>query len=316
MDTEIWALALAGLAGLACGFLNTAASSGSAVSLPILMAIGLDPVTANATNRLPVLIGAMSATGSFQRKRAIPWHDALVVAVPVTAGAGVGAVLAEVIPSRDLGLVITAAVLVALLLLFTKLKSAIANAEVRDTRLGAREITMFTGIGVWLGFIVLDGATYLLLALTLAVGLPLVQANAVKTFALVPTTLLALVIFAAKGHVDWEVGAVMAVTAVAGGILGAKLTMSPAAQTWVFRLLVLVILGELVRLTIHYVFGPFDVRRATAHAPTPCPASPGLATPRRDPAKELGSRCDPGDDRGGQDTALCSFPPWTSSSDL
>jgi len=254
VDTEIWVLALAGLAGLACGFLNTAASSGSAVSLPILMAIGVDPVTANATNRLPVLIGAMSATGSFHRKRAIPWRNALVVAVPVTAGAGVGAVLAEVIPARDLALVITAAVLVALLLLFTKLKAAIANAEVRETRLGAREIVIFTGIGIWLGFIVLDGATYLLLALTLAVGLPLVQANAVKTFALVPTSLLALVIFAAKGYVDWEVGAVMAVTAIAGGVLGAKLTMSPAARTWVFRLLVLVILGELVHLTIHYVF--------------------------------------------------------------
>ena len=254
MDTDIWGLSFAGLAGLACGFLNTAASSGSAVSLPILMAIGLDPVTANATNRLPVLIGAMSATGSFHRKRAIPWRSALVVAVPVTAGAGVGAILAEVIPARDLALVITGAVLVAMLLLFTKLKSAIANAEVRDARLGAREIAIFTGIGLWLGFIVLDGATYLLLALTLAVGLPLVQANAVKTFALVPTSLLALVIFAAKGHVDWEVGAVMAVTAIAGGLLGAKLTMSLAARTWVFRLLVLVILGELVHLTIHYVF--------------------------------------------------------------
>lgn len=72
MDTEIWTLALAGLVGLACGFLNTAASSGSAVSLPNLMAIGRDPVTANATNRLPVLIGARSATGSFHRRRAIP----------------------------------------------------------------------------------------------------------------------------------------------------------------------------------------------------------------------------------------------------
>jgi uncharacterized protein len=176
------------------------------------------------------------------------------VAVPVTAGAGAGAVLAEVIPARDLALVITAAVLVAMLLLFTKLKSAIANAQVRDARLGVREIAIFTGIGVWLGFIVLDGATYLLLALTIAVGLPLVQANAVKTFALVPTSLLALVIFAAKDLVDWKVGAVMAVTSVAGGMLGVKLTMSLAAQTWIFRLLVLVILGELVHLTIHYVF--------------------------------------------------------------
>jgi uncharacterized membrane protein YfcA len=81
-----------------------------------------------------------------------------------------------------------------------------------------------------------------------------VQANAVKTFALVPSSLLALVIFAAKGRVDWEVGAVMSVTAIAGGLLGAKLTMSPTARTWVFRLLVLVIVGELVNLTIHFVF--------------------------------------------------------------
>lgn len=61
-------------------------------------------------------------------------------------------------------------------------------------------------------------------------------------------------IFAARGNIDWEVGAVMAVTAVAGGILGAKLTMSPAAQAWVFRLLVLVIVGEPAHLRIHYVF--------------------------------------------------------------
>ena len=58
-------LALAIVAGLACGFLNTVASSGSAVSLPVLMAIGLDPITANATNRVPLLLGSLSATWKF-----------------------------------------------------------------------------------------------------------------------------------------------------------------------------------------------------------------------------------------------------------
>jgi uncharacterized protein len=42
-------------AGLVCGFLNTAASSASAVSLRILMMIGLDPISADTTNRVPVL---------------------------------------------------------------------------------------------------------------------------------------------------------------------------------------------------------------------------------------------------------------------
>ena len=114
---EPWMLVLAAFAGLACGFLNAVASSGSAVTLPILMMIGLDPITANATNRLPVLCGAMSAAGSFQRKGAIPWRLAFRVSIPVTIGTAFGAALAEVLPGRDLGLMITAAILVALILL-------------------------------------------------------------------------------------------------------------------------------------------------------------------------------------------------------
>src|ERR1700677_4877112 len=62
---DSWSFLLGFGAGLACGFLNTAASAGSAVSLPILMMIGLDPVSANATNRIPVLIGAGSDQATF-----------------------------------------------------------------------------------------------------------------------------------------------------------------------------------------------------------------------------------------------------------
>jgi uncharacterized membrane protein YfcA len=253
-DAGLWALALAALAGLACGFLNTAASSGSAVSLPILMLVGLDPVTANATNRIPVLVGALSATRSFHKAGAMPWRLALRIGLPVTLGAVAGAGLAELIPGRDLALIITGAVLLALVLLFTKLKAAIANAAEREVRYGAREIALFAGIGVWLGFIVLDGATYLLLALTLVVGLPLVKANAVKSAMLAPTSVVALAVFAAKGHVDWKLGAVMAVGAVAGGLLGARLATSKVARVWVFRLLVVVIVCELAHLAAHYVF--------------------------------------------------------------
>jgi hypothetical protein len=95
-------------------FLNTAASAGSAVSLPILMMIGLDPVSANATNRIPVLIGALSATARFHQRKALPWEVALKVSLPVLMGGLIGAGLAEVLPGRDLALIITAAVLVAL----------------------------------------------------------------------------------------------------------------------------------------------------------------------------------------------------------
>lgn len=247
-----WMLALAAMAGLACGFLNTVASSGSAVSLPILMMIGLDPITANATNRLPVLIGAISAAGSFQRKRAIPWRLALRVSIPVTTGAACGAGFAEVLPGRDMGLMVTAAVLIALVLLFTKVRQAIESVQSRELRFGRREWLWFLLIGLWLGFIVVDGATYLLLALVLAVGSPLLGANAIKSVVLVPTSLVALALFAMKGYMDWTLGAVMAAGSIAGGLLGARLAFSPDARRWIFRLLTVVILGEVAHLGMHY----------------------------------------------------------------
>jgi uncharacterized membrane protein YfcA len=80
---------------ITCGFLNTAASAGSAVSLPILMMIGLDPVSSNATNRIPVLIGALSATARFHQRKALPWEVALKVSLPVMMGRLIGAGLAE-----------------------------------------------------------------------------------------------------------------------------------------------------------------------------------------------------------------------------
>lgn len=246
-------LLLAALAGLACGFLNTVASSGSAVSLPVLMMIGLDPLTANATNRIPVLLGAVSATGSFQRRGAIPWRMAFLVSIPVTLGAAMGAALAEVLPGRDLGLVITAAVLVALLLLFTRLKRAIESAVSHPARFGAREFLWFLLIGGWIGFIVLDGATYMLLALVLAVGLPLLGANAIKSVALVPTSIVALALFASKGSLDWGLGAAMGAGSIAGGLLGVRLAVSEGARRWIFRLLVVVILAELAHLAVHYL---------------------------------------------------------------
>lgn len=255
MIHDPWTLLLGALAGLACGFLNTAASSGSAVSLPILMMIGLDPLSANATNRIPVLVGAVSATHSFHRKRALPWRLGLLIAIPVTLGGLAGAWLAEIVPGRDLGLLITAAVMVAFVLLFTKVKSTLERAVPRPDELFRwRHAALFFGIGIWLGFIVLDGATYMLLALVLALGLPLLSANAVKSFALVPTAIVALALFAWRGLIDWEIGVALGLGSIAGGLLGAKLCTSANAKRYIFWLLVLVIGGEIIHLAIHYLF--------------------------------------------------------------
>jgi uncharacterized membrane protein YfcA len=70
----------------------------------------------------------------------------------------------------------------------------------------------------------------------------------------VPVTIIAMLVFALRGSIDWTLGAVMGVGSIAGGILGARLGTSMQARKWVFRLLVMVLSAELVQLTVHYVF--------------------------------------------------------------
>lgn len=256
MDLGAGSIGVAVLAGLACGFLNTVASSGSAVSLPILLSLGLSPTDANATNRLPVLVGAVTATLKLARSGVVPWHVVLVGAVPTTIGAGVGALIAAALPGKQLQIAIVVAVMLALVLILTKLKDIVSRAQSGEVRLDLRAMAFLFAVGAWLGFIVLDGATYLLLVLVLAVRLPLVAANAAKNALMVPTTVLALTIFGADGDTDWVLGGIMSLGSVAGGYLGARLALSEDARRWIVGLLVTIILAELVHLLVHmYMYG-------------------------------------------------------------
>jgi uncharacterized protein len=242
------------LAGFAAGFINTLASSGSAISLPMLLTLGLPALAANATNRLPVLFGSLMALRTFQASGKMDWPAAWKIVLPATLGSVAGVYLAETLHNRQLGIVITAAVMVALLLLFTKLKQALAKDYHRAPRITMVGLFVLSFVGVWLGFIVLDGATYLLLVLILMFGYDLPHANALKVFLLVCTTLVPIILFARAGNIWWTEGLILSAGSLLGGHFGAKLSTHVKAHIWVFRILVAVIILELVHLGMQYLF--------------------------------------------------------------
>ena len=244
-------LALLG-AGVGCGLINTLASSGSVISLPVLLMLGLSPLEANATNRLPVLFGSLMALRTFQSKGEVDWRTGIIIAIPATIGSVIGVFAAERVPGRDMALIITASVLAALLLLFTKLRQALQRPSDRAAHITVAGLAALLGVGFWLGFIVLDGATYLLLVLILLFRFDLVHANALKVLLLVTTTLVPIVLFASAGSVRWTEGFLLAGGSIAGGHIGARLTMHEQAKVWVFRILIAVLLLEIVHLAIEY----------------------------------------------------------------
>ena len=247
LDVTVYAIA-----GIACGFLNTTASSGSAVSLPILMALGLDPHVANATNRVPVLIGGLTAVATFQKSGQINWAIAKRVVPPMVAGSLLGAIVAEVLPAKDLGPMITAAVLLAFVMLFTKVKKVIRDAQPAEPAVDRKAVIVMFAVGFWTGFIVLDGATYILLALVLLVRLDLLHANAMKALLLVASTVIAFALFAFEGSVQWDAGIVLGIGSIGGSYAGARFAQRATSREWIFRILAAVILLELIHLGAKY----------------------------------------------------------------
>jgi len=253
-------------AGFVAGLINTLASSGSAISLPVLLFLGLPPLAANATNRLSVLFGSLMAMRKFHKENVLDWHAAARMVLPVAIGSTVGVVAAELLPGRDMALAITAALMMALLLLFTKVKTMLARPQAEPATITFASLVALTGASVWLGFIVLDGNTYLLLVLMGMMHFDLPRANALKVLLLVVSCVVPVAMFCWSGSIWWTDGLILSAGSIAGGHYGARLSLHENARRWVFRLLVLAISLEVVHLGVSYV-APFHATTTGATQP-------------------------------------------------
>ena len=81
-------------AGFACGFINTLAGSGSLITLPLLIFLGLPAPVANGTNRVAIVIQNVVAVTSFRAQKVLDVKPAVRYAVPAVFGAIVGARIA------------------------------------------------------------------------------------------------------------------------------------------------------------------------------------------------------------------------------
>lgn len=235
-------------AGVLCGFLNAAASSGSAISLPLLLALGLPPAVANATNRLPVLVGLITAVWRFQLSGAIRWRFCLQLMPVFLLSAVVGANLATQLPMERIRLLVYLALGLALVLVLLKpqrwLNSPVDEGASRPPSLLLQ--ALMAGVGLWAGLIVLDAATYMLVSLVLVGGVALQQANAIKSVLIGVATLGSLAVFIHSGQIAWGAAVPLLLGSALGGWLGASLALGPNARLWIYRLLISALTLEVV----------------------------------------------------------------------
>jgi len=231
-------------AGLVAGTLNVLAGGGSFLTLPILIFLGLPPTVANGTNRVGILLQNVGAVWSFDRHGVLERDALLRVAVPAVAGAALGTWGALHVGDAALQRIL------AILMVLMSLVS-IWNPRPRPDAGGGRVRALataaaFFGVGIYGGFIQ-AGVGFLILGATSLAGRDLVRGNAIKVFTVLCFTALSLAIFAWQGMVDWRMGLALGVGNLAGGLLGARLTVLKG-HAWLRGVVTLAVIAFAVKL--------------------------------------------------------------------
>jgi uncharacterized membrane protein YfcA len=217
------------LAGLASGVLTSTVGVASLLSFPVLLAVGLPPVTANATNTVGLTPGALSGSWGYRSElREFPRATAAVLAACAVGSVG-GAFLLLALPGSVFESVVPWLILGTCLLvgvqprLSTYLRARRAGTRPDRVHLSGPTACFATLTGLYGGYFGAGSGVMMLAVLGLGTDLPFRVANALKTLAVLAANLLASLIFTVAADVHWLAVLLLASGSVIGGYVGARI---------------------------------------------------------------------------------------------
>ncbi|MDR1198459.1 MAG: sulfite exporter TauE/SafE family protein [Prevotellaceae bacterium] len=242
-------LAILTFVGFIVGFVNTVAGSATAITYMLFMAMGMPVSVANATSRVGVLLQFTTSTIIFKKKGFIDFREAFKVGIPVMFGSIFGAEFAALIDQHIFEIILSVFLVVMIFFMFYDAKMFInGQPEKRRGQFTAVKWIVFFIIGFYGGFTHIGVGILLIFASVMLVGMNIVEANAVKQFAVMLYTPVALTVFAIHGQVNWEVGLIYSAGNVLGAIAGTKITVRFGGNfiRWCVAVIIIIFIGQLI----------------------------------------------------------------------
>jgi len=225
--------------GILVGFINTLAGSGSLITLPLLMFIGLPANGANGTNRVAILMQTAVGVRGFKKHKVFQIREGIWLSLPAVIGALIGAALAVDIDDRTMTRAIGLLLIVMFFLIILKPEAWVkGKAGQVKAKPGLLQVLIFFGIGLYGGFIQAGVGFFLLGGLVLGAGYDLIKANAIKNLVVLLYTPFALAVFIWNGQVNWLAG----VTLGLGNMIGAWIA-TRVAVSWGTKFVRIVLLS-------------------------------------------------------------------------
>jgi uncharacterized membrane protein YfcA len=216
-------------AGLGAGLMTSTVGVASLLSFPVLLAVGLPPVVANASNTVGLTPGAI--TGSFGYRAELREHPIVTTTIIGTCAAGAvgGAVLLLALPPGVFEAVVPWLILVTCLLVGAQPRITRWLRRTREaapaherTRLTPLTTVFSTVVGVYGGYFGAGSGVMMVAVLGFGSNLDFRVVNALKTLAILASNLVASVIFVFVADLDWLVVVLLASGSIVGGYVGAR----------------------------------------------------------------------------------------------
>ncbi|MEZ0580598.1 sulfite exporter TauE/SafE family protein [Nocardioides sp. MH1] len=230
------------LAGVWAGMINTVVGSGTLITFPTLLALGVPPVTANITNNIGLVPGSVAGAIGYRRELEGQRSRTLRLLVASVSGGVVGACLLLVLPPGAFEAVVPALILLGVVLVvlqprLSRLVAARAEARAEAGEAERRDVPWWAWVGTLLtgvygGYFGAAQGVLLISLLGIGIndtlqrlnGLKNILAAAVNGVATVIFVLVAeLGLFGSDADIDWLVAVVLGIGAVVGGFLGASI---------------------------------------------------------------------------------------------
>ncbi len=232
-DISVLAHVAAAAAAVGAGLVNAVAGGGTLVSFPILTAIGVPAIRANATNTVALCPGYIGGTYA-QRDDLAGLQRGLRPQIIAAALGGLSGSVLLILSSEAVFrflvpfLILGACVLLA----FQDRLRRWLLSRTRDGRShAALELATVTVASVYGGYFGAGLGIMLMAVLGLFSELPFNRLNAVKQLLSFLVNMSAAVFFAFSGKVEWTLVVVMAPASLIGGHIGGRVASSlPAAK--------------------------------------------------------------------------------------
>ena len=243
------------LASLLAGGIDSIVGGGGLILVPALFAVypNAAPATLFGTNKSASVWGTSIATVQYSRRVQMRW----AVLGPAAGAALVGSFLgAWAVTLIDPGFLRRALPLILLaVLLYTLAKKDLGRTHTpRHTQ--GRETLLACAIGLVIGWY--DGffgpgtGSFFIFLFVRLLGYDFLIASAAAKLLNVATNIAAIALFAAKGHVWWHIGLVMAAANVTGSLIGTRLALKHGAGF--VRGVFIVVVGALILKTGYDAF--------------------------------------------------------------